>query len=489
MLIRTVHGVAVIVLLAALAWWQAAHTDPTLASAAALRGERWYRLMLGNRHVGYLHTLTRRDPRGRWRFDSDLRFALSEGNPVRIDERLLFDGSPPYDLLRGRQQRDDSDVPEDTRLERRGSGYAVHGTDTESAGEAARMLDLRFTLRDYLGFETWLRRTDPPPGATVGVRALDFAARRTRLRQVRVLERNGTGYRLENAAPGDSTRIQLDHQLRPVAMTLAGTFELQQVSKSEALAPRTALQAASYFVPTDRPLPDPARVRSLELEVVGGITADELWPTLADGNLLHRTAGAVSIPRREGNELAETADYPTANRRIRRLAQQAVAGLSDPWQQAAALTRFVHGYLHYVDDGVRHHVLTLLDEPAGDCSEYADLLTTLARSVGIPARTVFGLVYSDATDASASNARAPAFRFHAWNELEADGTWHAVDPTWDQLEVDATHIPMPEDTARALELLTGGLSIRFRIRDVQYFTSDVGSAPPGSPTPPARRRG
>jgi hypothetical protein len=35
--------------------------------------------------------------------------------------------------------------------------------------------------------------------------------------------------------------------------------------------------------------------------------------------------------------------------------------------------------------------------------------------------------------------------------------------------VDATHIPMPEDSARALELLTGGLEVAFVVRDVQYF--------------------
>ncbi len=460
MLIRAIHGTGVAVLLGCLAWFLAGHTDPTLASAAELRGERWYRLMLDDRHVGFLHTRGDRDAVGRWRFDSDLRFVLSEGAPVRVEERLTFAASPPYGLIEGRQRSRKSDRPEVTRITRRGDGYVMAATGAGDDGRA-RPLDLDFTLRDYLGFETWLRRSRPAPHTTIVARALDFGARQVVLRQFRVVEKNATGYRLENPAPQDATQIQLDDQLRPVSMTLSGVFQLRQVSRSEALAPRTALQAASYFVPTDRPLRDHGAIRSLELEVEGGISAAELWPTLADGDILRRSADAVSVPRLEGNELARTSDYPASNPRVLAMARQAVAGIDGHWQQVAALTHFVNGYLRYSDDGIRHHVLTLLDQPAGDCSEYADLLTTLGRALGIPTRTVFGLAYAD--------ERPPAFRFHAWNELLVDGEWHAVDPTWNQLEVDATHLPMPEDTARALELLTGGLAIAFKIRDVEYY--------------------
>jgi transglutaminase-like putative cysteine protease len=79
----------------------------------------------------------------------------------------------------------------------------------------------------------------------------------------------------------------------------------------------------------------------------------------------------------------------------------------------------------------------------------------------MPARTVFGLAYEDGA--------TPAFRFHAWNEVEVDGRWQAVDPTWNQLRPDATHIPLPAEAGRALELLTGGTSLSFRIREVDYF--------------------
>jgi len=63
--IRLLHGTGAAALLGCLAWWLGGHTAPALESAAALRGERYYRLLLDDRHVGYLHTDTRRDRLGR----------------------------------------------------------------------------------------------------------------------------------------------------------------------------------------------------------------------------------------------------------------------------------------------------------------------------------------------------------------------------------------------------------------------------------------
>ncbi len=460
--IRVLHGAGVLALLGCLIWLLTDRTDPAVRSAEALRGERWYRLMLDHRHVGYLHTRTRRDALGRWRFESDLRFVLNRGNPVRIAESLLFAGTAPFPLVRASQRNERAGLIEGTAIEASDPGYQAHRLDAGGrlAGQP-QPLDIEFTLRDYLGFEIRLRGQAPATGETVASAALDFTRRNVVSRQFRVIGRNATGYELENPAPYDSTRIQLDERLRPVAMTLSGLFELERTSRSEALAPRTALQAASYFVPTDRRLHDHTDIRVLELGVTGGLTAGDLWPGLAHGDGLRQEANTVTARRLRGDELMETAEHPVSDQRIRALALRAVADVDSPQARPGALMRFVNGYLRYEEDGIRRHVLALLDEPIGDCSEFADLLTTLARSLGIPARTVFGLAYAD--------GEQPAFRFHAWNELLVEGRWHVVDPTWNQLRVDATHIPMPLDAAHALELLTGSADLAFVIRDVEYF--------------------
>jgi hypothetical protein len=456
---RIAVATAVALLLGGVAWALGGRTDPVLESAAARLGSSWYRLMLDDHHVGFLHTRTARDLLGRWRFDSELRFVLTSGHPVRINEQLLFDATPPYRLSLARQQSEQPGVSEGTLIERGGDGYRATRTGSAHRNGDSQALDLEFSLADYLRLETWLRDNDARPGSMVASSSLDFARRQVTPRQFRVVERNDTGYRLEHGGPADQTLIQLDRQMRPVFMTLSGLFELEQVSREQALAPRTALQAASYFVPLDRPLRDHTQIEYLELEVEGAVAAD-LWPDLAHGNVLRHTAAAVTRSTRYGDELAETADHPIADPRIRALAHQAVAGIGDERARVTALTAFVHGYLRYQDEPAHRHVLTLLEEPAGSCTAFADLLTTLARSLGIPSRTVFGLAYAD--------ERPPAFRFHAWNELLVEDEWVAVDPTWNQLRVDATHIPMPANVARSLQLLTGGLDLSFTVRDVRY---------------------
>jgi len=80
--------------------------------------------------------------------------------------------------------------------------------------------------------------------------------------------------------------------------------------------------------------------------------------------------------------------------------------------------------------------------------------------LGIPARTVFGMAYADEGQ--------PAFAFHAWNEVSVDGEWRAVDPTWNQVRVDATHIPLSGNGA-TLQLITSNTDIHFTIEEVEYF--------------------
>ena len=52
--------------------------------------------------------------------------------------------------------------------------------------------------------------------------------------------------------------------------------------------------------------------------------------------------------------------------------------------------------------------------------EFADLFTTLARSIGIPTQTVFGIVYE---------AGEFQMAFHAWNEIEINENIIEIDPT------------------------------------------------------------
>ncbi len=67
----------------------------------------------------------------------------------------------------------------------------------------------------------------------------------------------------------------------------------------------------------------------------------------------------------------------------------------------------------------------------GDCTEHAVLYAAMSRAAGIPARVASGLIYS---------REFQAFGYHMWNEVCVDGRWIALDPTFNQTNVDATHI-------------------------------------------------
>ena len=70
----------------------------------------------------------------------------------------------------------------------------------------------------------------------------------------------------------------------------------------------------------------------------------------------------------------------------------------------------------------------VLEARTGDCNDHTVLYVAMARAVGIPARSVTGLVYTNGK-----------FYYHAWPEVYLNG-WVAVDPTFGQFPADAAHI-------------------------------------------------
>jgi hypothetical protein len=83
----------------------------------------------------------------------------------------------------------------------------------------------------------------------------------------------------------------------------------------------------------------------------------------------------------------------------------------------------------------------VLRERRAECQGHSYLLAALARALGVPARVVNGLVYSEAHG---------GFLYHSWNEvwLEREG-WRPVDATFGQPIADATHVKLLEGEAAA----------------------------------------
>jgi hypothetical protein len=104
--------------------------------------------------------------------------------------------------------------------------------------------------------------------------------------------------------------------------------------------------------------------------------------------------------------------------------------------------KIVEKLVHWISDNVRStfsarltNSLEVLDSLEGDCTEHSVLFVGLARAAGVPAREVAGLIYADSP--------RPGFYFHQWAKVWV-GRWMDVDPTFDQVFADATHIKLSE---------------------------------------------
>ena len=131
--------------------------------------------------------------------------------------------------------------------------------------------------------------------------------------------------------------------------------------------------------------------------------------------------------------LEDTAEVQSKHPVIRALARELTAGTKDAWKAARDINLWVFSNLKKeLVDSVS--ALNALRTRKGECQSHTYLFTALARAAGIPTKIVNGLVYSP---------QFKGFLYHAWPEVYV-GEWRALDPTFGQDTVDATHIKLSE---------------------------------------------
>jgi hypothetical protein len=123
---------------------------------------------------------------------------------------------------------------------------------------------------------------------------------------------------------------------------------------------------------------------------------------------------------------------------IQKQAKEIVGQESDLWKRALLVKDFVYRTIEKSPTVSIPNAIEVLKTKKGDCNEHAVLYTALARAAGIPTRTVVGLVYST------TSAGSSGFFYHAWVEVYAGKEWVAIDPTWNQVPADATHLAFVE---------------------------------------------
>lgn len=148
---------------------------------------------------------------------------------------------------------------------------------------------------------------------------------------------------------------------------------------------------------------------------------------IATGSL--RKAAEASPKEVAASYLQPSEGIESTATEIMKKAKELTDTLADNPAKAAKLTAWTSSWLEDSVDG-GGTALASLAKRSGNCQSHAKLYTALARAAGIPTRFVSGLVSQDGT----------GFLYHSWAESWLDGRWVAVDPTFNQIPADPTHL-------------------------------------------------
>ena len=145
-------------------------------------------------------------------------------------------------------------------------------------------------------------------------------------------------------------------------------------------------------------------------------------------------------------------DHPV----IRATAHDVTKGASNPLEKVRRLARWVADEVK--DEPVdSFSALEVLETKKGECQAHTMLYTALARALGIPTRMAGGIVYMENV----------GFLYHAWAESDVGG-WVSVDPTFNQVGVDATHIKLVEGPGWASIVPVGRVVGRVKATVIDY---------------------
>jgi hypothetical protein len=231
-------------------------------------------------------------------------------------------------------------------------------------------------------------------------------------------------------------------------------------------------EAASISV--EKRLPEPSRVNYLKLQV-DGLSRDSLDLGVLDGGRQRFHDGTLEIFREILPPHARyTIPYPgqgaamepflksefnieSDEKEIIEKARAIAASERNPLKVSKRLSTWVYHHLEKRPVVSVPSALEVLKTGVGDCNEHATLLTALLRASGIPARLSIGLVYTRGK-----------FFYHAWTEAYV-GEWVSMDPTLNQMPVDATHVKLVEGNLERQVEIAGLIGkLKLKVLDYRY---------------------
>lgn len=443
-------------------------------------GIDWYGVYLGDKKIGYFSSKREADGKGQIKETVVMKMKIAsfgKKSEMEMTQEMLFEGTPPYRLIRGEQSQVSGPIVLKTIVDKADKGYQA--TIVSGKTESKKKLeDVDYTVADATASELWLR-TNPKEGDSIQSREFSLEELKVDTQTAKVLSRKKslvkgvevTFVEVETVSNRNKIKMKTLHDTdgRLLSGNIA-IFELRR--ETEEQAKNTEFSSDLFVlgqVKIDRAIGRTESIEELVLEVQGkggevipNGPRQEIATELEGKRILKigkKYGKQVKVDEKEIKEsLEETAALPITHPRIKKLAAEAVGEAKTPEEKVKNLVNFTYKYIKPSLTTALPEIHHLLDRKSGDCKCYARLFCVLARASGIPAREVSGFVYMGDS--------VKAFGGHAWNEVILDGVWVPLDASLNITETTAGHVFIGTERDAAGILDTLG-RLNFRLIDVK----------------------
>lgn len=253
------------------------------------------------------------------------------------------------------------------------------------------------------------------------------------------------------------------------------TFRLEEEATARKLDTEGIDLIEASSVPTNVRMGDPRKLKQVLLKISGikySLPNSQRQMQTTDGKaggwttlMINRDFQSAEKEPITQEQLAKylraTPTIQSDNAQIKAKAEEITAGQKTPKDKARHIQEWVNKLIDKDLNRNSNTALEVMERKAGDCTEHALLFNALARAAGIPSREATGLMYTQSPQ--------PVFYWHAWNEIHDGTRWISVDPTWDEVFVDAGHIKISDDDTIKIANSFG----KMKIEIISFQTDDV----------------
>ncbi|QWV93070.1 transglutaminase-like domain-containing protein [Geomonas oryzisoli] len=421
--------------------------------AAPPEGERWFSIIMGDDQVGFGQTTVTRTAGG---------YQISSRGSVKMkvmgfsreaSSTESYQVAPDLTLrsFQVENRIDGSPVEISGDVTAKGITVRTHSAN----GNKERTLKVKGAVYPPHALNLYPLMQGAVPGKTYKIQYLDPEAVKVKQAKVEVVGpetldgkqvvhlKNDLYTMVDNDIWVDFSGNVLKESVRDgLVLTLARDEAAARAELAEAAMDRKDLVYDFSLIRITPPLEHPERLQKLVVQITG-IPAQQRLLQGAWQRAERQPDGSVIFvlpnPAPAAEELPTQADLQPGERTPSdnpEIVARMMAIVGDekvaPAQKVARLTAWVATQIK-ADVIDSQSPLETLQKGRGNCQSHARLYASLARAAGIPTRFVSGLVY-----------QGDGFLYHSWAESYLEGKWVSVDPTFNQVPADVTHIKLIE---------------------------------------------